>query len=155
MCPPDSVLIVTDANALNGSGKKPSDVAFCIDRTELSNGDRPRGGLSAGAARSACKKAGRHICSNRQWLRACNNGAPDAAACNISGAVRKGGSAAGCATRDGVLDMIGNVGEWTAEGVIRGGDVGGGGSGCDYSTRRFSAKSTDGTRCCSDPEYKL
>jgi hypothetical protein len=54
-----------------------------------------------------------------------------------------------------VFDIIGNLGEWTSGGIIRGGDVTGGGSGCDYNTKRFSPKSTDGVRCCRDPEYKL
>lgn len=152
----DMALIVTDSSIPSGSGKKPSDVAFCIDKYELSSGDRPRGGLSVGSAGSACKKAGKKLCTAKQWQKACNNGAPAASNCNISGSLKKSGSSPKCVTRDGVFDMIGNIGEVTTDREVRGGDVSGGGSGCDYSAgKHFQPKATDGARCCMDPEYKL
>jgi hypothetical protein len=153
---PDMALVVTDPQTPNGSGRKPADVAFCIDKHELSAGDKPKGGLSSGSAAAACRKAGKKVCTGKQWLKACGNGTPAASNCAISGAVRKSGSMAKCVTTDGVFDMIGNVGEVTADREVRGGDVGGGGAGCDYSAgKHFQPKGTVGTRCCMDPEYKL
>mgnify|MGYP002682744771 CR=1 FL=1 len=105
---------------------------------------------------AACRKAGKKLCTAKQWQKACNNGAPAASNCNISGSMKKSGSSPKCVTKDGVFDMIGNIGEVTTDREVRGGDVNGGGSGCDYSAgKHFQPKATDGARCCMDPEYKL
>jgi formylglycine-generating enzyme required for sulfatase activity len=94
-------------------------------------------------ADEACAAAGKRLCSEEEWQRACAGpGARvfpygdtyDGAACNGADltagpddAVRPTGSLAGCVGPDGSFDMSGNLEEWTAEEVgigvfrIRGG----------------------------------
>jgi hypothetical protein len=56
-----------------------------------------------------------------------------------------------CVTPEGVLDLVGNVAEWTEEGTVMGGSVHSPKeSGCDTKERK-KAKSTSpvvGLRCC-------
>jgi len=146
-------LIVLDETATVDSKAKPSSVGFCIDTHEFPGaGQKPRGGASRATATSLCKKAGKALCRGAQWLKACETGTPEASKCNVTGGVQPAGSYAECVTSNGVYDMIGNVGEWTSDNFIRGGDTNVGGIGsCSYKTKRFSPKSTDGFRCCANP----
>lgn len=125
------ILIVTDPNALNGSGKKPSDVAFCVDRQEYMEGGKPVGGMNLTKAKSVCKKLGKTVCSAKQWQDACSSGKAE------------------------LQNMVGGYWEWALDGRLHGGDSGSEGPTCNSSDKRFQPKSTDGTRCCSTPEYKL
>lgn len=127
----NQVLIVTDPGALNGSGKKPTDVAFCIDKQEYMDDGKPVGGMNLTRAKSLCKKSGKTVCSARQWQDACTNG------------------------KAGLQNMVGGFWEWALDGRLHGGDSSSEGPSCNSSDKRFSPKSTDGTRCCGTPEYKL
>jgi sulfatase modifying factor 1 len=70
------------------------------------------------------------------------------------------GEFAGCATADGVFDMMGNLHEWTADpnGTFRGGfyvDTKLNGNGCLYSTTAHDVAHHDystGFRCCADAQ---
>ncbi len=128
---PAQVMVVTDDRALNGSGKKPADVAFCIDRQEFMEGGKTAGGLNLARAKSLCRKAGKSVCSGKQWAEACSSG------------------------KAGLENMVGGYWEWALDGRLHGGDSAADGAGCNSSDKRFSPKPTDGTRCCSAPEYKL
>lgn len=131
-CAQGSVLVVTDSKSLSGSGKKPGDVAYCIDKQEYAEGGKTRGGMTLSSAKAACRKVGKSVCSARQWQTACENQASN-----------------------GVVSITGGYAEWTSDGRIRGGDSSTENANCSSSDKRFSPKSTDGTRCCDDPEYKL
>jgi formylglycine-generating enzyme required for sulfatase activity len=145
--------IVLDPEAPAEGRAKPEDVAFCIDTHEFPGaGARPKTGVSSSAASSQCRKAGKALCTGAQWMKACEASPPKASACNTSGRLQESGAAPECVTADGVFDLIGNAGEWAADGRLHGGDGGVGGQGaCDYATKRFSPKSTDGFRCCAKP----
>jgi formylglycine-generating enzyme required for sulfatase activity len=76
----------------------------------------------------------------------------------IPGSLARTGSYARCTNEYGVMDMVGNLHEWTAEssGTFRGGyylDTQLLGRGCDYAAdghdRHYRDYST-GFRCCSD-----
>ena len=95
-----------------------------------------------------CKKAGKRVCSAKEWIKACKHGTPAADKCNIGGSKKKSGSMKGCVTKDGVYDMIGNMVELTSDRELRGN------SDCTNSTKRFQARATDGTRCCAYPKLK-
>jgi hypothetical protein len=88
------------------------------------------------------------------WSRlddACINQLPDSLAPT--------GDHAGCATPEGVFDLMGNLHEWTADpaGTFRGGfyaDTRVNGEGCGYRTTAHSAGYSDystGFRCCATP----
>jgi hypothetical protein len=119
-------------------------------------------------AEAACEKAGKRLCTDAEWLRAC--GGPDGllypygpalvpGACNDTNvAIALTGGFAACVTAEGVYDMVGNVGEWTHDpaGTFRGGYFGDtwiNGEGCRYATIAHDASHRDevtGFRCCSD-----
>lgn len=147
-CGPDMALIVTNSKATNKSGKKPRDVAFCIDKHELSKGSKPLDGLSLSAAKRACRRAGKRVCSAKQWVTACGRGTPAASKCNTSGSRKKTGGMSGCVTKDGVYDMIGNMLELTSDRKLYGETA------CKSSGKHFRPQSMDGTRCCDAPGYR-
>jgi hypothetical protein len=158
--------------------------AFCIDRYESSldpvsgaaqsvPGVLPAAGISQVSASAACAQAGKRLCLDSEWLRTC--GGPNmlaypygntyqASACNGGETPHPEGSAAvtgsfpGCATAEGVLDMVGNLDEWTAavSGTSRGGsfvEVLLNGQGCSYETRAHDVgfrSERVGFRCCDD-----
>jgi hypothetical protein len=157
----------------------------------------PQGYISQEQAAAACSFSGKRLCSNTEWLRACqgaqgniypfgNRPAPgtcnDARTCHP--AIQYFESAAdwiwseldhpclnqlpaglaatdehpGCVSADGMLDMMGNLHEWTAdpEGTFRGGfyvDTMLNGPGCLYATTAHTVTYWDystGFRCCAD-----
>ena len=74
----------------------------------------------------------------------------------VQGGVAETGSFAGCASREGAMDLVGNLHEWTADpaGTFRGGfhgDARQHGDGCRYVTTAHDAAYRDysiGFRCC-------
>jgi formylglycine-generating enzyme len=158
----------------------------------------PQGYIDQVAAAAACDEAGKRLCDDDEWLRACQGAAghtypygDDAmpGVCNdararhpaieyfgtsdasvwsqlghpcilqIPDGVQTGGAHPGCRSDDGVLDMMGNLHEWTADpaGTFRGGffvDTVLNGPGCHYATVAHDVAHWDystGFRCCADP----
>ena len=76
----------------------------------------------------------------------------------LDDALAPSGSYPGCATDEGIYDLMGNLHEWTANpgGTFRGGyyaDTKGNGEGCLYRTRAHDIRYWDystGFRCCAD-----
>lgn len=67
-------------------------------------------------ASEACAVSGKRLPTGEEWLRAANGTADSSPGCNISTrAPRNPGGGAGCRSRWGAEDMVGNLFEWTAE----------------------------------------
>ena len=158
----------------------------------------PQGYIRQTQAAAACAEAGKRLCTDAEWLRACQGASgttyPYGAtrvpgACNDARAQHPAveyfgtteswiysrldhpclsqlpeslaptGDHAACATEDGVMDMMGNLHEWTADpaGTFRGGfyvDTRINGEGCLYRTTAHDVSHRDystGFRCCADP----
>lgn len=137
-------------------------------------GRLPWAEISWEAARAACRAKDKRLCERDEWIDACDGGVGEAEGtrypygdvrdptiCNVSGAGPiPGGQAPGCASGFGVLDMGGNLWEWTgntpAAATARGGSF--------RSTRTHDCFSGDATqrfdpglpnaevgfRCCRD-----
>jgi len=157
----------------------------------------PQGHISQVQAADACSMAGKRLCSEDEWVRACSGSqgstypygdqrepgrCNDARACHpatqtfesFSDSVYANldhpcvsqlpeglaitGAHADCRTEDGVMDMMGNLHEWTSDpsGVFRGGyyvDTYRNGDGCEYDTEAHGVSYDDystGFRCCAD-----
>lgn len=153
---------------------------FCIDYYEYPNSKSqpPSVGLTFNAAKSACEKKGKRLCTEAEWERACkgpgNGRFPygntyDATACNTedeSGAPRALAGAVDfkrCRSGFNVFSLSGNAEEWTADDFKGGGASkvvkGGAADRPDWASRCAarrglspgSSKSTLGARCCADP----
>ena len=134
-------------------------------------GVMPQVNINMIQAARACIAAGKRLCNDTEWVRACEG--PDSwiypygnvaqGFCNgeqpNTGATLKlTGACPGCVTDEGVWDMVGNVGEWTSDpaGTFRGGYFGDAvmnGPGCQYVTTAHNAAFSDdrtGFRCCAD-----
>lgn len=151
--------------ALAKSGK-----AYCIDAYEYpGRGRRPRTSVTHTAAAGACKAAGKRLCTDREWLRACvgRGGASypygrtfDGNKCNTEDAegdersLAAAGSFRRCRSAVGAFDMSGNAAEWTADQTVRGGNYASADedAACRAGGRRSagSARASIGFRCCSD-----
>lgn len=156
------------------------DATYCVDRHEASldaqarsmsiPGVMPKVQITQPEAAAACKAAGKRLCTDTEWLRACrgpnqltypygNTLIPGR--CNDEGRqIAPTGSYAGCVTAEGAFDMVGNVNEWTADpaGTFRGGyygDIAINGPGCLYRTTAHDGSArllTTGFRCCADDD---
>ena len=158
----------------------------------------PQGYIDGVSAAAACEEAGKRLCSDAEWLRACQGAsghtypygdALEPGVCNdararhpaieyfgtseawiwselgnpcilqVPDGVQTTGAHPGCTSDDGVLDMMGNLHEWTADpaGTFRGGffvDTMLNGPGCLYATTAHDTTHWDystGFRCCADP----
>jgi hypothetical protein len=157
----------------------------------------PQGYINGVQAGAACAVAGKRLCTDTEWLRACqgasgstypygstreNGRCNDARTCHpavqyfessdqsvfgmighacldqLPDGLTRTGAHEGCATADGVMDMMGNLHEWTADpaGTFRGGffvDTRINGEGCLYRTTAHDTSHWDystGFRCCAD-----
>lgn len=150
---------------------------FCIDRFESPNeeGAQPRANVSWTDAKAACESAGKRLCSEAEWEKACKGPKEtrypygdlfNARSCNTrdqSGADRPlapAGKHNQCTNSYGAFDMSGNLREWTStawsesssDKVVRGGSH----SRPDWATRcafreNFQPATKDsqiGFRCC-------
>ncbi len=159
---------------------KVSTKAYCIDRYEYGgHGHRPLTSVSWYRANTLCERQGKHLCSEAQWEKACKGPRDDRFpygnvfrpnACNTEDAqgndrhVEPGGSFPKCRSGYGVLDMSGNVSEWTASkfqaNLTDRTQKGGAANRPDWDTRCASrgnrspnAKSPFlGFRCCAHPK---
>jgi hypothetical protein len=68
-------------------------------------------------AQQALANSGKRLPTNAEWQQAVA-GTPDSTACNVStGSVANTGANAGCVSRFGAFDMVGNLNEWVADWV--------------------------------------
>ncbi|MEK7704404.1 MAG: bifunctional serine/threonine-protein kinase/formylglycine-generating enzyme family protein, partial [Myxococcota bacterium] len=169
----------TSDDPLRGFGELPAMRkhvdAFCIDRFEAPNvaGKVTVSGMSWEDAERACDGAGRRLCTEMEWEYACKGrqgrafpygNEVRAGACNLGEGApkRASGSLRDCRSQFGVLDLAGNVAEWTASqfpGSIAGKVVKGGAAGQPDFTGRCAARANEssrsaqptiGYRCCAD-----
>ncbi len=157
----------------------PSDMVaidnYCLDRFEYPNlaSVNPIADATFTMAKQACKDQGKHLCTDREWLRACEGqqkrrwpygNVYRAQTCNDHGWVavdnmgsnQPSGKFHDCATPEGASDMSGNLWEWTDGEIptLRGGgwQLSAGLGQC----RSFSNPSADyhagevGFRCCAN-----
>lgn len=153
--------------------------AFCIDRWEYPGGKGgvPQVRVTRAEAQALCAKAGKRLCSELEWERACKGPdswtypygkAWDADRCNTEDAagndrkVAKTGSFAKCRGPFGVDDMSGNVMEWTSGAMESSASLaiakGGSYSRPDYAVRCAYRYTTPpdtrdheiGFRCCAE-----
>ncbi|WP_434382262.1 protein kinase domain-containing protein [Melittangium boletus] len=136
--------------------------AFCIDEFEFPNqaGVAPRVGVSWQDARNECAKMGRRLCSEEEWEKACKGPGNlrfpygtsfEARRCNTEGNAgerARSGAFTTCRSGYGVMDLSGNVAEWTESefGDARG-RVQKGGS---FSRQEISARCA--SRASGEPE---
>jgi serine/threonine protein kinase len=152
--------------------------AFCIDEFEFPNvaGSLPRVNVSWTEAQEACEQAGKRLCAEEEWEKACKGpkhlrfpygSSFDAATCNTEDAfgddrpLAPSGKFPKCRSGYGVADLSGNVAEWTSTPYSNNADrtqKGGAFDKSDYAARCSARKSgaptdrapTVGFRCCSD-----
>lgn len=165
-------------------------VRYCIDRTERreEGSELPKNHLSWTTSRAMCNAAGARLCRESEWVFACEGEEMrpypygwerDASACNVDRSENIGrvgrlvdhraevGSNARCTSPFGVVDMAGNLEEWTqADGPGRGSKMGWKevlkGSWwipSRHACRQFQVGHDDvyqgaetGTRCCRDAD---
>ena len=145
--------------------------AFCIDTFEYPNkkGVAPTASIGFADAKRLCEAQGKRLCTEAEWEKSCKgpgnakwpygNGF-DSNTCNTeddigdSRSLSPAGRFAKCRSGFGVADMSGNVSEWTADRVIKGGSFASGDYAVRCSARKNGAsfaKSTEvGFRCCAD-----
>ena len=151
---------------------------FCVDRYEYPNqvGGAPLVNVSFRQAKQSCEAAGKRLCGEDEWERACKGPAGtrfpygnefEEGTCNVGKddqpkAPRASGASQQCRSGFGVVDMSGNVAEWTSS-PMAGGDFilkGGDAAHPDYASRcaNRAAMSSGkrsasvGFRCCAEPE---
>jgi len=141
------------------------DEHYCIDRAEYPGLDLvPATEVDLEHAEGACAVRGHGLCTEAQWSRACEGAAKwrypygpqrEAGRCRVGDAQAKPGPSGTdphCVSSEGVLDLVGNVAEWTQGGIAMGGSVRSKKStGCTARQRLKAStkRRTLGFRCCS------
>jgi hypothetical protein len=178
-CPGGTILVTTapfpkgsvkgrDVTGAEGVALARSGKAFCVDAYEYPGSGRPpKTSVTFEAAGGLCKAAGKRLCADSEWQRACRGGGDfpygktfDATRCNTEDAegearsITESGKFGKCRSAIGALDMSGNVAEWTADQTVRGGDYTSADedAACSAGGKRAagSARPTIGFRCCAD-----
>lgn len=145
--------------------------AFCIDTFEYPNkrGASPTASIGFADAKRLCEAQGKRLCSEAEWEKACKGpggskwpygGAFDPNSCNTEDDIGDARSLASagrfpkCRSAYGVSDQSGNVAEWTADRIIKGGSFASGDYAVRCSARKngaaFAKSSEVGFRCCSE-----
>ncbi len=145
--------------------------AFCVDVFEYPNkkGVAPTTAVAFADAKRLCEAQNKRLCSESEWEKACKGPGGvrwpfgntfDANACNTeddSGEARSlapAGRFGKCRSGYGASDLAGNVSEWTAERVIKGGSFASGDYAVRCSARKngasFGKSSEVGFRCCAE-----
>lgn len=179
-CPKGMVLIPegpftmgsSPSDPMRGFGEKDSTQvttqAYCIDIFEYPNrrGATPKTNVSLQEAELLCQKAGKRLCTEEEWEKACkgpsNTKFPYGntfvqGKCNTAdaegnkGGLQPSGSFPSCVSGYGVYDLSGNAAELTKNAV-----KGGSAEKADYASRcaaripKTSASPMTGFRCCAD-----
>lgn len=152
---------------------------YCIDRFEFPNqrGARPKTAVNWNTAKSLCESAGKRLCTEKEWERACkgyknyrypygDEFADDKCNTETKGGEKRGITGAGafgsCRSQFGVFDLSGNAWEWTATALGGGAAMiikGGAANKPDWAVRCANrgnkpSGSRDaflGFRCCATP----
>jgi len=154
-----------------------SEMEFLIDQYEYPNrsGDMPEGGMKFEDAREACAKAGKRLCTEREWFEACSGEQLrrysygekfDGEICNSLHHQKRlapSGSFEDCRTGSDLYDMAGNLWEWVQPadtgalqakgGSYRDGELA---QRCAHTFKLFPVQEPHlvfdnfGTRCCMD-----
>jgi len=178
-CPDGMVLVPAGAfrygeKRTGGQVTREEIAAFCIDRFEFPNRElaRPATAVTWLDAAAKCREAGKRLCTEYEWEKACRGHGGQAFSWGASfaagacGTPRADGPVSGadaaCASPYGVRDMSGSVWEWTANAwngddatrVARGGwdeSVGEDSARCSYrrSLAASHASADVGFRCCA------
>jgi hypothetical protein len=134
-CP---TICIPESGVLGSVGSNTGTTAVAYSRENVA----PLVGVSQMQARQMCTNAGKHLCTDEEWLGAaniwgqvyylpsdlavapyrcvtgssayCNYAGNSNYACNTS---KYSGGISGCVSAEGVYDMVGNVWEWTNETV--------------------------------------
>ncbi|MEE2755792.1 MAG: SUMF1/EgtB/PvdO family nonheme iron enzyme [Myxococcota bacterium] len=142
--------------------------AFCIDTHEYPGaGSRPRTNINYGGAKSLCERAGKRLCTGREWMIGCYGRGGGrfpygktfkGGVCNTEkedgseGSLSRAGRFRKCRSAWGLYDMSGNVAEWTDGMRVRGGDYGSSDdeASCASGGGRSpgTSRGTIGFRCC-------
>ncbi len=150
---------------------------YCIDQFEYPNlkGVQPIADATLTMAKQACLDHGKHLCTDEEWLQACEGEERRRwpyghtyieRACNdhgwvdteTMGSAQNSGSFSRCATPDGVFDMSSNLWEWTDDTVptMRGGawQLSAGLGQCRSNTKPSESyhSGESGFRCCASKQ---
>lgn len=159
------------------SGMSGAPEAFCIDRYEYPNEPEgePLTGKTWDEAAALCAREGKRLCTEPEWELACGGWQGrtypygetfEEGRCNTgSRIIRLSGSSGGCLSPFGVVDLSGNVYEWTStpwsaahvEKVVKGGNWDGGAANSSCKARfghpPGSPSRAVGFRCCLTMEW--
>ena len=144
-------------------GRARGTMDWCIERYEYpGKGEVPRTGVTLAAAAMLCEaRGGRRLCTQEEWREGCGGRYPygrkyDPDACGTLARDQKprgvaaSGTYARCTSSWGIYDLVGNVAEWTAGGLIQGGSAAldGERATCNYAVPGREARADVGFRCC-------
>ncbi|MBN1593420.1 MAG: SUMF1/EgtB/PvdO family nonheme iron enzyme [Candidatus Coatesbacteria bacterium] len=173
-CPEGMVFIASTIAVTDPSGEPIR--SFCMDIFEYPNipGSMPNYNISWIEAQANCVQEGKRLCTSSEWVLACSGPSNSLypygseynnEACNTEGEWMMNGSRAvisgafqGCRSGYGIMDMSGNLSEWTDDDgdsaeIYGGSFVSGKFSSCKshYSLIKTQKYIFNGSRCCLTP----